>query len=175
MVGRLCAMAPVQLHSPLARAVVPVLAGIGFFAVLGLVLWGIAALMAGEQEATTTFTPDRLEVGDVQRWAGSIDADGPIIFAGLGTTRGERTLVLDHDGDDPERGWRVYYAHPADRGPGCPVEQVEGTDDFVDCEGRTLDVTQLAPPTNGEFPVVEDRTRLYIDLGELSGPSSPSG
>ncbi len=158
-------MRPIQLRSPLARAVVPVLAGIGFFAVLGLVLWGIAALMAGQQEATTTFTPDRLEVGNVVRWAGSIDDEGPIIFAGLGTVTGERTLVLDHDGDDPERGWRVYYAYPADRGPDCPVEQITGTDRFVDCDGRTIAVSELAPPTNGEFPVVEDRTRLFIDLG----------
>ena len=143
----------------------PVLAGIVAFAVLGLLLWGVAALMAGGDEATTTFTPDRLEVGNVERWADSIREDGPIIFAGLGTTTGERTLVLDHTGDDPERGWRLYYAHPADRSAACAVEQVEGSRSFTDCEGRSLDVGELAPPTNGEFPVVEDRTRLVIELG----------
>lgn len=159
-------MRRVELRSPLARAVAPVGAGLGFFLVLGLIMWGIAALMSGEQTQTTTFTPDRLPVGNVVRWAESIDADGPVIFPGLGTTSGERTLVLDHEGTNPERGWVVYYAHPADRDGTCAVEQVTSTDQFVDCEGRTISVTDLAPPANGEYPIIEDRTMLFIDLGE---------
>lgn len=155
-----------ELRSPATRAVAPVLAGLAFFAVLGLILFGVAAVMSGEQAQTTTFTPDRLQVGNVERWAGSIDENGPVIFPGLGTTSGERTIVLDHNGSDPQRGWIVYYAHPADRDPSCAVEQVEGTDDFTDCEGRTIPVDQLAPPTNGEYPVIEDRKVLFIDLGE---------
>ena len=95
-------MRRVELRSPLARAVAPVGAGLGFFLVLGLIMWGIAALMSGEQTQTTTFTPDRLPVGNVVRWAESIDADGPVIF----------------------------------------------------------------PPANGEYPIIEDRTMLFIDLGE---------
>lgn len=142
------------------------MAGLLFFAVLGLVLWGIAALMSGEQSQSTTFTPDRLQVGNIERWARSIDEDGPVLFPGLGTTSGERTLVLDHTGTNPERGWTLYYAHPADRPPTCAVEQVIGTDTFLDCEERTIAVTDLAPPANGEFPIIEDRTMLFIDLGD---------
>lgn len=153
----------------------PVAAGLGFFAVLGFVLWGAAALMAGEQSQSTTFTPDRLPVGDVQRWAASIEEHGPVIFPGLGTTTGERTIVLDHDGTNVEKGWVIYYAHPADRDASCAVEQVEKSDDFVDCEGRTIDVTELAPPTEGEYPIIEDRTRLYIDLGDRPGDTVPAG
>lgn len=165
-------MRRVELRSPLARAVAPVVAGLGFFVFLGLVMWGIAALMSGEETQTTTFTPDRLPVGNVVRWAESIDEDGPVIFPGLGTTTGERTIVLDHEGTNPERGWIVYYAHPADRDPSCAVEQVVGSDQFTDCEGRTISVTDLAPPANGEFPIIEDRTMLYIDLGDR--PDEPS-
>ena len=165
-----------RLRSPLARAVVPVLAGLGFFLVLGLVLWAFAALMSGEQSQTSTFTPDRLPVGNVQRWAESIDDDGPVLFPGLGTTSGERTLVLDHNGENLEKGWVVYYAYPADRGPNCAVEQVTGLSNFVDCEGRTIDVTELAPPTNGEYPIIEDRRNLFIDLGDRPGDSiAPAG
>lgn len=166
-------MRRVELRSPLARAVTPVVAGLGFFVVLGLVLWGMAALMSGEQTQTTTFTPSRLPVGNVVRWAESIDVDGPVIFPGLGTNTGERTLVLHHVGTNPERGWVLYYAHPADRAASCAVEQVVGTDQFVDCDGRTISVADLAPPANGEFPIIEDRTMLYIDLGERSNDSVP--
>lgn len=165
-------MRRVELRSPLARAVAPVAAGLGFFLVLGLIMWGIASLMSGEQTQTTTFTPDRLPVGNVVRWSESIDAEGPVIFPGLGTTSGERTLVLDHEGTNPERGWVVYYAHPADRDDTCAVEQVTGTDEFVDCEGRTIAVTDLAPPANGEYPIIEDRTMLYIDLGERTNDTT---
>lgn len=167
-------MRRVEFRSPLARAVAPVAAGLGFFIVLGLVMWGIAALMSGEETQTTTFTPDRLPVGNVVRWAESIDADGPVIFPGLGTTTGERTIVLDHEGTNPERGWVIYYAHPADRDSSCAVEQVIGTDQFTDCEGRTISVTDLAPPANGEFPIIEDRTMLYIDLGERLDEPTPT-
>ena len=155
-----------EFRSPISRAVAPVLAGLGFFAVLGLIMWGIAALMAGEQAQTTTFTPDRLPVGNVDQWATSIDANGPVLFPGLGTTSGERTIVLDHNGTDSERGWVVYYAFPADRDVTCAIEQIVGTDTFTDCDGRTISIDDLAPPTNGEYPIIEDRVALYIDLGE---------
>lgn len=155
-----------EFRSPIGRAVAPVLAGLGFFLVLGLVMWGIAALMAGEQAQTTTFTPDRLPIGNVDQWAESINTDGPVLFPGLGTTSGERTIVLDHNGTDSERGWVVYYAFPADRDVSCAIEQIVGTDTFTDCDGRTINVEDLAPPTNGEYPVIEDRVALFIDLGE---------
>jgi hypothetical protein len=155
-----------EFRSPVGRAVAPVLAGLGFFLVLGLIMWGIAALMAGEQAQTTTFTPDRLPIGNVDQWAESIDTDGPVLFPGLGTTSGERTIVLDHNGTDSERGWVVYYAFPADRDVSCAIEQIVGTDTFTDCDGRTISVEDLAPPTNGEYPVIEDRVALFIDLGE---------
>ena len=165
-------MRRVELRSPLARAVAPVAAGLGFFAALGLVMWAIAALMSGEETRTTTFTPDRLPVGNVVRWAESIDTDGPVLFPGLGTTTGERTIVLDHEGTNPERGWVVYYAYPADRDQSCAVEQIVGTDQFTDCDGRTISVADLAPPKNGEFPIIEDRTMLYIDLGNRPNETS---
>ena len=155
-----------EFRSPISRAVAPVLAGLGFFLVLGLIMWGIAALMAGEQAQTTTFTPDRLPIGNVDQWAESINTDGPVLFPGLGTTSGERTIVLDHNGTDSERGWVVYYAFPADRDVSCAIEQIVGTDTFTDCDGRTISVEDLAPPTNGEYPVIEDRVALFIDLGE---------
>jgi hypothetical protein len=163
-----------QFRSPVAKAAAPVLAGLGFFAVLGLLLWGIAAVMSGEQVQTTTLTPDRLKVGDVRTWAESIDEDGPVLFPGLGTTTGTRTIVLDHEGDDPERGWSLHYAYPGDRGESCAIEQIPGTDTFSDCEGRTLSVSDLAVPTGGEFPIIEDRRTLYIDLGERPLDSIPA-
>jgi hypothetical protein len=159
---------PVKLQSPLARAVVPVLGGIAFFVVLGLVTWGIAAWISrGGAEVTDRLAPSRFEVGSVESAAQIVAEDGPIIFPGLATTTGERTLVLDHEGTDPTRGWRVYYAYPVGR-PDCPVEQVIGTREFIDCDGATLTVAELSPPASGVFPVVENQRVLYLDLAGVT-------
>ncbi len=151
----------------------PVLGGIAFFVVLGLVTWGIAAyLSGGGAEVSERLAPSRFEVGSVQNAAQIVEEDGPIIFPGLNTTTGERTLVLDHEGDDPTRGWRIFYAYPIGR-PDCPVEQVVGTREFVDCDGDTLTVADLSPPESGVFPVVENQRILYIDLVGVTTLSTP--
>jgi len=159
---------PVKLKSTWARAIVPVLAGIGFLVMMALITWGLAAWISrGGAEVTDQLAPTRFEVSSVQNAAEIVEREGPIIFPGLNTTTGERTLVLDHEGDDPTRGWTIYYAHPVDR-PDCPVEQVIGTRDFIDCDGTTIDVTELSPPQSGVNPIVEDQRVLYIDLSGIT-------
>jgi len=152
------------LKSPFARAVVPVLGGIAFFVLLALVTWGIAAYVSdGGAEVTDRLAPPRLDVGTVTNVAQLVEEDGPIIFPGLNTTSGKRSLVLDHEGPDPTRGWQIFYAYPIGR-PDCPVEQVIGTREFIDCDGTTITVADLSPPESGVFPVVENQRVLYIDL-----------
>ncbi len=164
-----------ELRSPIARAVVPVGAGILFFVVMGLATWGIAAVLASSSDPTENLAPPRLDLGSVNGRASDVAEDGPLLFAELSTITGERSLVLDHEGDDPANGWRLYYAFPPDR-PDCPVTQIRGTATFVDCEGKELDVTELSPPTDPVRPVVEDETQLYLDLRAFSnGPVATDG
>jgi hypothetical protein len=154
-----------RLRSPLARAVVPVLGGLAVLGVLGLLLWGMAAFISrGDAESSQRLAPTTFRLGPVTNVADEIAESGPLLIPGLNTTIGERTIVVDHEGDDPTRGWVVYYAHPADREPSCAVEQERGTERFVDCDGRTIAVTELAPPSAGVRPIVEDRSTLILDL-----------
>jgi hypothetical protein len=150
-----------RLRSPLARAVVPVLGGALLIALIMLATWGIAALV--KEHPSERLAPPTFTVGGVEGVADEIADRGPLLFPGLNTTTGERTLILDHRGDDPTRGWSVFWAYPADRDASCTVAQVEGTSTFTDCDGRRLDVSQLARPTNVR-PVVENRKTLSIDL-----------
>lgn len=155
---------PPRLRSPLARAVVPVLGGLAFFAALFGVTWLIADYISdGGAETTERLAPPTFRVGSAERFATSIEEDGPIIFPGLETISGERTLVLHHEGTDPFQGWRLYWAYPADRDASCHVAQVEGTPQFVDCEDRELDVTELARPTERIFVQIDDDD-VVIDL-----------
>jgi len=158
-----------RLRSPFARAVAPVAGGL---LVIGLILgatWLVAAFIAGGgAESTERLAPPVFQVGDVERYAAYIESEGPLIFPDLDTPTGERTLVLDHEGDDPTRGWIVRWAHPKDRPASCAVEQIRTTRQFTDCAGRRIDVTDLQPG-DGVRPTVENRRLLSLDLREATG------
>jgi hypothetical protein len=165
MVQRMVQPRQPRLRSPIARAVVPVLGGLALLALIGLFTWGIAAFISrGDATGTERLAPSTFRLGRVEDVAEEIAEDGPLLIPGLNTTVGERSIVVNHAGGDPTRGWEVYYAHPADRAPTCVVAQERGTAAFVDCDGRTIDVTDLAVPDPGVRPIVENRRTLIIDL-----------
>ena len=152
----------------------PVVGGILVFAAIAGFTWAIAAYISdGETGTTDRLAPSVFTIGRVDSLAESVAEDGPLLFPELGTAIGTRSIVVDHEGDVPADGWRVYWAYPADRAPTCVVEQVVGTSDFIDCDGRTIDVTELSPPDRGVFPVVEDRTTLSIDVRGATAGTTP--
>lgn len=155
-------MAPVRLRSPIARAVVPVIGGIAVLAAMFGVTW-VMAEIATERRSERTPRTGTFVVGRVDDIAATIAERGPILYPDLRDATGSRSIVIAHFGDDPTRGWQVYYAYPVDRDPTCAVTQVPETDDFSDCDGRTIDVRDLAPPSDVR-PIVEGRTTLLIDL-----------
>jgi len=67
-------------------------------------------------------------------------------------------------GSEPQLGWRIYLAYPADRSTDCAIEQIRGTRQFTDCDGRTIDVSDLALPPDGVVPQVSDDGLLTLDL-----------
>jgi len=165
---------PPRLRSPLARAVVPVAGGIAVLAMIMLATWAIAAFVArGGTSSTERLVPSQLEVGGVENVAADVDENGPILLAGLNTSTGERSIVLDHEGDDPTEGWQVYLAHP-DGEPGCPIVQDQDTGAFTDCVGAPIEVDRLARPTDIN-PLVENQETLYIDLRRAGTTPTTSG
>ena len=104
---------------------------------IALFTWGIAAYISGAaQRSASAWRRRGFRWRAPRRRRGIVSDDGPIMLPGLNTTTGERTFVLDHEGDDPASGWVVYAAYPADGDPACTVEQVVGTDEFIDCDGN---------------------------------------
>jgi hypothetical protein len=167
-------MAITELRSPVARALLPVVGGIVVLSLIAGFLWLMAGyISSGEVDSSERLAPSTFPVGNVEFLSDLVAEEGPLFFPELGTPVGSRSIVVDHQGDDPASGWRVYWAHPADRDASCVVTQVVGTSDFTDCEGRTVAVTDLAPPDAGVRPVVYDATRLEIDLrGTLTATGS---
>lgn len=143
----------------------PVLAGIGFFALLGLMLWGAAAYIASHgDQRSNTFAPTTFEVGRTKSIAASVADEGPLILPDLLRSNGKRTIVLDHSGQDDRTNWRILMAYPADRTVQCKIVQVKRTRQFTDCEGRTLQVEDLALPPEGVLPIVSADGTLTLNL-----------
>lgn len=154
-----------ELRSPLARAVVPVIGGGVIIAALAAFLWGMAAFISsGSAETSERFANTEFTIGGVENLSEVVATNGPMLFPELGTPVGTRSIVVDHTGEQPADGWRVYWAYPADRDADCVVDQIPATRTFTDCEGRTIDVSELAPPDAGVVPRVDDQTTLVIDL-----------
>lgn len=152
-----------RLQSNLARAVVPVAAGIGFFAILGLLLWGVAALISRSPDQTSTNLSGTIqELGSAVNLADAIAKDGPIVLNDL--IGNDDHLVVAHTGADPNQGWSIHLAHPADRDASCQVEVVRGTATFRDCDGRILDLDSLALPPAGVAPILGADGSLSLDL-----------
>ena len=151
--------------STFARAVVPVAAGLAFIALMGLALWGVAAIISGDPDQSSNLIgPRTFQPGSVKRYAQIIDESGPVMFPDLLGTDGDNTIVLDHQGTDPMAGWKIYLAHPADKPLSCKVTQARDTALFVDYEGRTIGVTQLALPPDGVRPVISRDGILDLDV-----------
>jgi hypothetical protein len=150
-------------RSNFARAVLPVVGGLGFFALLALATWGIASVMSRNPDQVE----DRLvgtvfEVGNTEFVANLIDDGGPLLFQGLIGDAADRSVVLNHTGDDPGEKWTVRYAFPADRDDTCKVRQVVGTARFTDCDGREVGYDDLARPERVR-PIVAGSV-ISIDL-----------
>lgn len=156
-----------RLRSPLARAIVPVVGGIAFFILFFAGLWLAATVINDRAEPTAEINSKVFEVGKVGSMAKAVKEDGPILFPDLRSPDGVRSVVLDHTGDDPAKGWQVYYGYPADRDARCLVTHVQGTRTFTDCDGRTLPVEKLSAPGSVR-PIVENQKTLYIDLRGIS-------
>lgn len=152
----------------------PVLGGVLVFAAIAGFTWAIAAYISdGSTSTSDRLAPSTFTIGQVESLSETVEEDGPLLFPELGTAIGTRSIVVDHEGTVAADGWRVYWAYPADRDPTCVVEQVVGTSEFVDCDGRTIDVTELSPPDEGVFPTVQDRTTLIIDLRGATMATTP--
>ncbi len=163
-----------ELRSPVARAVAPVIAGIAFFGVLALVLWGAAAWLADSGSNVQLGDPT-FEISRIDKLADSVAKNGPQLYPDLKDPRGGRSVVVDHQGTNDAEGWIVYRPFPFDRkGETCPATQTPKTRDFVDCEGRVLDVTQLQFAQDVATSLKDGRVLVLTFAGAVADPVAPT-
>ncbi len=162
-----------ELRSPVARAVVPIVAGIGFFGVLGLVLWGVAAWLADSGTDVRLGDPT-FEISRIDKLADSITKSGPQLYPDLKDPSGGRSVVVAHEGTNDAEGWIVYRPFPFDRpGDTCFATQTPKTRKFVDCESRVLDVTQLQLAYDVATSLKDGRV-LVLTFADAVAPAAAS-
>jgi len=154
-----------RLRSPVARAVVPVLAGL--LVILGVfgVLWMAAVLITRSSDnvqprsGATVF-----EVGRVDRLADSVKEFGPILFPNLVGPAGKRPVGLAHDGSNDFDGWRVFSLRPEGNAADCLVSLDRTSKDLVDCTGRIFPASELPPADRVEVQIDREKGKLSLDL-----------
>ena len=142
----------------------PVVAGLGFFALLFGVTWLIAVAVSGNEEGIRIGDKE-FTVGRADFTAQRIVENGPLLFADLKGTDGAQAVVLDHDPAALDvEGWSLYFAYRADRGPTCLVEIDTETEQLKDCDGAVVTVADLEPAAPDAVVVVELGNRPVVKI-----------
>jgi hypothetical protein len=160
-----------RLRSPLARAVVPVLGGVAFLALLGLVLFGFAVLANRNADRSNGHPgSNQFVLTSLDAKAALIAADGPLLLPGLVGPAEREPIGVWHDGDITTSGWRAFSLVPAGGLPSCVLQL-----DRADRNALVDPCTQTRYPSDGStLPHVNSHVdldgNLVIDLITAPAP-----
>lgn len=119
-------MSPVdQSRNHVGRAAAVALVGVF---VLGVALLLVTLALGGKKSSELNIGDQTFQGGSTERLAKEIDERGPIFYGDV-SGRMDRDMILQHLGDDPEKGWHAFLAAPIDKARDCtwqwqPKEQV---------------------------------------------------
>ena len=160
-------MSPVEQsrgHAGKALAV----AGVGVVAALAIA-FGVAQL-ASQGKVDVRLGSDTFAEQDAEDAAERIAEDGPILYADA--AGGDRDIVLQHQGDDPNEGWIALAARPPGAARECTIQSRDRDEPFrlLSSDGEVTDVCDGSEfPPSGEglpsYPVTVDADgKLDVDL-----------
>src|SRR5262249_47560967 len=111
--------------STVAQAVVPVLVGVAFLALVGLAVWGVAVWVshtAGpNSKVQVNLGEDTFNVGPADQRAEEIAQRGPLLFPGL-LSPDKGYIVVNHSGTNDVSGWVAFAAVPPGQAVQCAVQ-----------------------------------------------------
>ncbi len=149
--------------STVGQAVLPVVAGLVFFAVLGLAIWGVAAWTSHSSGVQSNLGEDTFNMGSAKDRAQEVAERGPLLFPGL-VAADQGYIVVNHAGTDELAGWKAFAAVPPGSRIECAVQWLTDARQFQDpCTG-----TAYPPDGSGltayRIEITPER-ELVIDLG----------
>ena len=143
-------------------------AGAGVVLALGIAF--LVARMASQGRVDVRLGSDTFADQSAEEAAEKVAEDGPILYQDLAS--GDRDIVLQHVGDDPDTGWIALAARPPGVPRECSIQWQPDDEVFLlldergeasgECDGREF-------PADGEglpsYPVTVDANgKLDVDL-----------
>ncbi len=145
------------------RAVLVAAAGV----LTAVALVVLLLLMAGGGQVEVRLGDDEFNAGHVERLAGAVERDGPILFPDASPARA-RDVYLQHLGATPEEGWIAMAAQAPGAGRECVLRWDPATRTFSDPCG------DAEFPEDGEglprYPTRIEEGRLFVDLRAEQAP-----
>jgi hypothetical protein len=152
-----------QGHAGRALAVSAVAVGVLIAVAAGI------ALLASRGKVDVRLGDEQFTGQRTDKLAAEIDENGPILYAD--TAGGDRDIVVQHLGDDPETGWIALAARPPGTSRECTIQSRDRNEPFrlLDPDGKESDACdgREFPPGGGDlpqYPVTVRDGRLDIDL-----------
>jgi len=146
------------------QAILLVVAGLMGVIALIVVVTQITSQTA-DGGVTINVGDQKFRPGPAETIAELIDDGGPLLLSDVAS--GDRDLIVQHIGDDPQTGWFAFAPRPADAARDCAVQWQDDDEVFNDpCDG-----TQYPAEGTGltSYPVVIDTDGiLVIDLNAES-------
>ncbi|MCX7619874.1 MAG: hypothetical protein N2037_03390 [Acidimicrobiales bacterium] len=155
-------MSPVKptTISPRTLALVAVSGVIAAVGLLIIVLISVPRLSESGQ-IEVKLGSDKFDAGNKQARAESIASGGPLLFSDV--AGGQRDIILQHLGDDPDIGWFAFEARRPGQNRECFLRWSADRQEFEDpCDGGAV-------PADGaglvQFPVeISNKGHVIIDL-----------
>lgn len=98
---------------------------------------------------------------DADRISAEIADRGPILFSDVGG--GDRDIILQHLGDDPETGWLAFDARRPDDSRDCFFEWQDRSSTFVNTCDRS-DMVDEAGTGLDQYPVTVTDGEVRVDI-----------
>ncbi|HET6954744.1 MAG TPA: hypothetical protein VFI47_30560 [Acidimicrobiales bacterium] len=153
-------------------------AGAGVVVALGIAV--AVAVLANRGTVDVKLGTDTFVQQDAEDAAERIAEGGPILYAD--TAGGDRDIVLQHLGDDPETGWLALAARPPGVPRECTIQSRDRDEPFrlLDPDGAesgNCDGREFAPDGEGlpSYPVTVRDGKLDVDLNAADRATSTTG
>jgi hypothetical protein len=151
-------------------------AAVGVVAALAIAF--AVARLANQGKVEVRLGSDTFSQQDAEDAAEKVAEDGPILYAD--TAGGDRDIVLQHLGDDPEEGWIALAARPPGVSRQCTIQSRDRDEPFrlLDADGEVTDECDGREfPPDGEglpsYPVtVGADGKLDVDLNAADRTTS---
>lgn len=125
-------------------------------------LWLVTLAIGDRNSPDIRLGDQTFQAGNAEKLAAGIAADGPRLYGDVSGEQ-DRDMILQHLGDDPDKGWTAFLAAPIDQARDCTWEWQADEELF-----RAKCDQTLTAPADGkglpQFEVTVTDGRVEVDL-----------